>query len=79
MSNMDHEGGSAHCCHLETQAARSFISTSASAVTKIGREDEVNHILAPEASVQERHIPLVLTLRSSLTGTNPWRCNPIVF
>lgn len=79
MSNMDHEGGSAHRCHLATQAARSFISTSASTITKIGKEDEARHILAPEASVQERHISLVLTLRSSLKGTNPWRCNPIVF
>lgn len=68
MSNMDHKGASAQRCHLETQAARSFISTSASAITKIGKEDEARHILTLEASIPERHILLVLTLRNSPRG-----------
>lgn len=68
------EGDSAHYGCLGPQAGRSFISTSASAITKTGKVDEANHVLAPKASVQERRIQLLLTLSGlqvSLKGQMP--------
>ena len=71
MSNMDHEGGSAHRCHLGTQAKRRFHLISASAITKIGKK--MKHIiLAPKPSVQETQLLLTLIgLKVYLKGQMP--------
>ena len=80
MSSMDHEGGSAHRYHLGTQAERSFISISASAITKIGKEDEAYHMLAPKAFVQETQLLLTLIgLKVYLKGQTPENITELYF